>query len=866
MRTLCVAVGVAAVLANGAVALAQPAIGPETPGWFPFTLDPSRVAADSPADVSFLSAGPASRRITVRDGHFVDDRGQRVRFIGTNATFSAAFPEKEQAPAIAARMAQLGINVVRFHHLDARDIWLPGQKALDPAKLDRLDWFVHQLKQHGIYTNLNLHVSRTYPGLEALKDARAFRYGKVLDMFYPPFIDLQEQYARDLLDRTNPYTGLKLSQDPAIAFVELNNENTLLAMGPNELAELAAAPELSESLRGQWAAWLARRHPDLAATLAAWNAGAQPLGDEMLTNPRFEGDLSEWTLEGTAPGVCEMAADAGGGVRVVMSAPGKVAWAYQVHQVGLTFTEGATYTIHFRGRAEPARRISVGLRLAEPPWTVLSGSHDVTLTPEWSEHTVVCQVRGVPEALKKRFSLNLGDQVGQVWLADASLRPGREPYRLPGVQALAAIPLPGATAPDLCRADFRRFLIDTERAYMKRLKGFLKETLGVKSLVVNSQASYGGYYGLWRESELGDYVDMHAYWQHPHFPRKPWDSNDWTIGNTSMVSAADGGNFARLSAYRYAGLPFTVSEYNHPAPNDHAAELFPLICSFGALQDWDAIYQFTYANGSTTYGPGKIGGYFELCHHPGQVVFAPLAAVLFRQGLVAPAAAALTIDVPPAALEARLAESFPGPDAILDRERLPLWARLSNRFGVRTGPGVTGSETRFPAVGGAPAEGVLLDSAHVRWLSGERPLFTVVSPGARVAVGRLGGQAVALGNITLNIGLPEGRWACAMLVATDGKPVAESARLLLAVVTRTENSGMVWDEARRSVGRNWGKEPVMMEAVPFTLDGPGTAPRVSALDACGQRGEALAIAAAAAGWRLTVPASTRSPWYALERP
>lgn len=856
------------MLAAGSALQAQPAIGPETPGWFPFTLDPSRVAVDSPADASFLSAGPAARRITVRDGHFVDEQGQRVRFIGTNATFSAAFPEKEQAPAIAARMAQLGINVVRFHHLDARDIWLPGQKALDPAKLDRLDWFIHHLKQQGIYTNLNLHVSRTYPGMEALKDARAFRYGKVLDMFYPPFIDLQEQYARDLLDRVNPYTGLKLSQDPAVAFIELNNENTLLALGANELSELAAAPALSESLRKQWAAWLAQRYPDLAAALAAWNVGAQPLGDEMLRNPRFEGDLSEWTLEGKAPGICEMArvADGGDSLHVTVSAPGKVAWAYQVHQIGLTLSEGATYTIHFRGRAEPARRVSVGLRLAEPPWTNLSPSREVSLMPAWSEHTLVCQVRGVTAAPKKRLSFNLGDQAGQVWLADASLRPGCEPYRLPATQDLAAVPLPGAAAPDLCRVDFRRFLIDTERAYMSRLKGFLKERLGVKSLVVSSQASYGGYYGLRRESQLGDYVDMHAYWQHPSFPGKPWDSVNWNIGNTSMVAAADGGNFARLSAYRHAGLPFTVSEYNHPAPNDHAAELFPLIASFGALQDWDAVYQFTYANASTTYGPGKIGGYFELCHHPGQVVFAPLAAVLFRQALVAPAATALTIDIPPAVLEARLAESFAGPEAVLDRQKLPLWAQLSHRFAVRTGPAVAGPALPLPAVGEAPAAGVLLECSQVRWLGGESPLFTVAAPAARVAVGRLGGKAVALGDITLNIGLPDGRWACAMLVATDGRPVADSARLLLAVVTRAENSGMVWDEKRRSVGRQWGTEPVMMEAVPFTLDGPGAAPRVSALDVCGERAAAQSVASSAAGWRLTVPATTRSPWYALERP
>ena len=34
-----------------------------------------------------------------------------------------------------------------------------------------------------------------------------------------------------------------------------------------------------------------------------------------------------------------------------------------------------------------------------------------------------------------------------------------------------------------------------------------------------------------------------------------------------MVADTNGGNLARLAVYRLAGKPFTVTEYDHPAPN-----------------------------------------------------------------------------------------------------------------------------------------------------------------------------------------------------------------------------------------------------------------------------------------------------------
>ena len=42
-------------------------------------------------------------------------------------------------------------------------------------------------------------------------------------LFDPRLIELQKEYARDLLTHRNPYTGLRYVDDPALALVEVCN-------------------------------------------------------------------------------------------------------------------------------------------------------------------------------------------------------------------------------------------------------------------------------------------------------------------------------------------------------------------------------------------------------------------------------------------------------------------------------------------------------------------------------------------------------------------------------------------------------------------------------------------------------------------
>jgi hypothetical protein len=123
-------------------------------------------------------------------------------------------------------MAKFGVNCVRFHHMDTgtapAGLLQKDKGTFDPESLDRLDYFIAELKKHGIYSNINLHVGLDYPGFAKWEGAAS--YFKGADNFFPPMIEQQRVFARTLLTHVNPYTGKAYTDDSAVAFIEINNE------------------------------------------------------------------------------------------------------------------------------------------------------------------------------------------------------------------------------------------------------------------------------------------------------------------------------------------------------------------------------------------------------------------------------------------------------------------------------------------------------------------------------------------------------------------------------------------------------------------------------------------------------------------
>jgi len=210
----------------------------DTTNWQAFT--PIEGPLVSPVDVSDLLDPPAGAHgfLTVQNGDFIFEDGTPIRFFGMTIQGEETFPTHADAELLAERFAQLGWNIIRFHRLDKPfgdpNIFDPAfddTQHLSADSLDRLSYFIAQLKARGIYVHLDLLDSRRFKAGDGVAAYGALLPGaKIVAEYNPRIIELQQLYAADLLTHLNPYTGLRLVDDPALALVGLINESSIFQL------------------------------------------------------------------------------------------------------------------------------------------------------------------------------------------------------------------------------------------------------------------------------------------------------------------------------------------------------------------------------------------------------------------------------------------------------------------------------------------------------------------------------------------------------------------------------------------------------------------------------------------------------------
>lgn len=839
-----------------------------TPGWFVFDVPGLDVPDGSPTDMSWLNTQPAgaSGFLRCEGGHFVDGKGRRVRLIGTNLTGDACFPEESQAPRLATRLAQLGFNVVRMHFMDidGRDVGIwkdPKDTAgggLHPGRLRRLDRLVSELAKQGIYANINLHVARHYPGQPMVPGDQTMKMGKTLDRWYPPYVALLEGYARELLGHVNEFTGRRYADEPAVACVEINNENTVIKDIRNDYRAHLTGP-LREAFCQQWTAWLKVRYVTTAQLAASWNREAQPLGTELL-------QPGGWSVQ-NGGGAKSALEQQGGRMVWRIERAGSEGWHLQLQRKNLAVKAGR-HTLRLRARASEPQRLGASVMLDTAPWGTRGLSGALRLTGEWQEFTLTADIEPAVPPAHLRLNFSAEQKPAVIEMEAVSLRSGGG-VGLPDGQSIErGVDIPAADAVSAVVRDFTAFLIDAEMSTTRRMVKFLKSEVGCRMPISDTQISYGGPAGVLRETELCDYSDIHGYWQHPSYTR---NERGWTVAfkipNSSQVASAEGGTLGFMALHRVDGRPFSVSEYNTPAPNDHSAELFPLLASIGALQDWDALYSYTYRDFGNDYDNTALKGYFHLIGRACALVHAPAAAILFRETPLPPSKGAVHLTLRRDAI----------PELVYQHKTV---SDIARDAGIATGVAwlrrVTcsieaGDGPPNRAGDGAVQTGVRSsDGGAMRWFPDDPagPWFSLNAPSVRFLVGHVGGRAFEVGDVRFEIAsrpwpreLPA--YACVSLVSIDRKPIAESKRLLLAASARTEGQSMPWDQARTSLpAGKWGTAPSISEAVPLDLTLPGPGGNATALDATGRPAGCLKTV----GRTITLRAEDRTLWAVIERP
>ena len=234
--------------------------------YIPMPAYPDRM----PVDISFVfeDEKPAGKHGFVRpdgeDLRFED--GTLARFWGVNVNGGACFPDKDYAPKCARRLAQAGCNIIRFHQLDAE--WdtpnifsyakgkrVTTTRQLDPRSMDCLDYFIHCLKEEGVYVYLDMMTYRKFKeGDEVVQHELLNDSAKPWSMINARLIALQKEFCYQIWNHVNPYTGLAYKDDPIFVLTEITNECDLF----QNRAGVERATYYVQEFTDLYKAWLER--------------------------------------------------------------------------------------------------------------------------------------------------------------------------------------------------------------------------------------------------------------------------------------------------------------------------------------------------------------------------------------------------------------------------------------------------------------------------------------------------------------------------------------------------------------------------------------------------------------------------------
>ena len=266
---------------------------------WPFSPPRDTFSAESLLDLRSLNEKVAGETGFVRsnaDGDFVRGDGQAIRFWAVNTGVAnrtgAVRPLWPQGSPDLARharfLAKRGVNMVRLHQQISPDLQATPAAAIDDIHETQRDaiWrTVAAMRKEGIYTTLSPYWAspmKFAPGWNFPGGAGQSAQG--LLFFDPTLQKAYRTWLRKLLTEKNPYTGLSLADDPSVAILQLQNEDSLLFWTVNGIQGAQR-----QALERRFGVFLVQKYGSLAKAQDTWKdaadgADAPPDGRMALLN------------------------------------------------------------------------------------------------------------------------------------------------------------------------------------------------------------------------------------------------------------------------------------------------------------------------------------------------------------------------------------------------------------------------------------------------------------------------------------------------------------------------------------------------------------------------------------------------------
>ncbi len=310
-------------------------------------------------------------------------------------------------------------------------------------------------------------------------------------------------------------------------------------------------------------------------------------------------------------------------------------------------------------------------------------------------------------------------------------------------------------------------LADIEAGFFRRSFAHIRAT-GYAGLLVGTNY-WGGGLNCVASLTTGDLIDAHGYAD---------------VGLLRADPRVSPTFLAAVAAAQVAGMPFSLSEWNMPAPATERFAVAPMVAAMASLQGWDAALLYAYMQ--ERWGEARAPSPWSSLDDPAILALAPAAAVAYREGHIARARTTYRIDLTPEALfhhhvdassalalrtlaeQSRIVLALPdAPELDWDRVRdLPDASTVGDLDRDYLGP---------------DARSVRSDTAEIERRFAEG-IFVIDTPRSQLAAGEIGGKEVGLGDFVLVVGTSA---AAIGVTSLDGQPLTSSRRILLSAVARS---------------------------------------------------------------------------------
>ncbi len=274
--------------------------------WFPLLPDDDTFSPESVIDMSKLVPAPAGQfgfvRAAGKDLKF-EKAATAQKFWGCGANLEFGRYTREQLTQRARYLRKFGVNIVREHPL-SDEVLVDGK--IDDKRMDAYDWWFAELKKNGIYTQWSVFYNFTigpgdgYPAdLYAELESAGQRKGTYgIITIDAKLWEIRTRTLLALLTHKNAYTGLRYVDEPSLAIVEMQNEDSVFFWNPlGWLAEGKKMPLHSKMLREMWAEWVKKKYKSDDALKSAW--GQLRDGDSVAAKEIKI--MGPWELAGAGP-------------------------------------------------------------------------------------------------------------------------------------------------------------------------------------------------------------------------------------------------------------------------------------------------------------------------------------------------------------------------------------------------------------------------------------------------------------------------------------------------------------------------------------------------------------------------------------